>query len=60
VNLWEPADEDRDYGTHGRFDDRSTSRSPQLWASQHHGALGALALGALGAAGAAARRRAAR
>jgi hypothetical protein len=52
VNLWEPADDDRDYGTHGRFDDRSTTRSPQLWASQHHGALGALSLGAAAAAAA--------
>ena len=29
-----------------RFDDRSTARSLQLWASQHHGLLGALAGGA--------------
>jgi hypothetical protein len=58
VNLWEPADEGRDYGTHGRFDDRSTSRSPQLWASQHHGTLAAVAIGAVGAAvGAVARRK---
>jgi hypothetical protein len=41
VNLWEPADRSRDFGTHGRFDGRSTGRSPQLWASQHHGLLGA-------------------
>jgi NAD(P)-dependent dehydrogenase (short-subunit alcohol dehydrogenase family) len=41
VNLWEPADRSRDFGTHGRFDGRSTARSPQLWASQHHGLLGA-------------------
>ncbi len=47
VNLWEPADSDRDYGAHGAFDDRSTDRSYQLWASQHHGLLGAV-----GAAGA--------
>jgi NAD(P)-dependent dehydrogenase (short-subunit alcohol dehydrogenase family) len=41
ANLWEPADGDRgrDYGAHGRFDDRSHARSPQVWASQHHGAL---------------------
>jgi NAD(P)-dependent dehydrogenase (short-subunit alcohol dehydrogenase family) len=47
ANLWEPADsaEGEDYGAHGRFDDRSTHRSIQLWASQHHGLLG----GALGA-----------
>jgi NAD(P)-dependent dehydrogenase (short-subunit alcohol dehydrogenase family) len=53
ANLWEPADgsDGRDFGAHGRFDDRSHSRSPQAWASQHHGALGAafagLALGAV-------------
>lgn len=48
-NLWEPADRERDFGTHGRFDNRSTARSPQLWLSQHHGALGAgAALSAIG------------
>ncbi|HVQ96484.1 MAG TPA: SDR family oxidoreductase [Mycobacteriales bacterium] len=42
VNLWEPADEaGPDYGAHGRFDRRSHTRSPQLWASQHHGTLAA-------------------
>lgn len=49
TNLWEPADgeEGRDFGAHGIFDDKSTYRSPQLWASQHHGLLGgALAAGA--------------
>ncbi|MEZ7125994.1 SDR family oxidoreductase [Nonomuraea sp. AD125B] len=34
-NLWEPADDDTDYGAHGTFDRRSTTRSPQLWLSQH-------------------------
>jgi hypothetical protein len=45
ANLWAPADgpEGRDHGTHGRFDDRAMSRSPQLWASRHHGLLGAAA-----------------
>jgi NAD(P)-dependent dehydrogenase (short-subunit alcohol dehydrogenase family) len=45
ANLWEPADgkEGHDFGAHGIFDDRSTSRSAQLWASQHHGTLGAAA-----------------
>jgi len=54
ANLWEPADgpDGRDHGAHGRFDDRSTSHSPQLWASRHHGLLGAAAAGlvAVGAA----------
>jgi hypothetical protein len=43
ANLWEPVDRDEDFGTHGRFDDQSTTRSVQLWASQHHGLLGAAA-----------------
>jgi NAD(P)-dependent dehydrogenase (short-subunit alcohol dehydrogenase family) len=51
VNLWEPADgrNEPDAGAHGDFDDQAKSRSPQLWASQHHGLLaaagGALAAG---------------
>ncbi|MBO3749395.1 SDR family oxidoreductase [Streptosporangiaceae bacterium NEAU-GS5] len=40
-NLWEPADEDVDYGAHGSFDDRSTRRSPQLWLSRHRRLVGA-------------------
>ena len=45
ANLWEPADgpDGRDYGAHGRFDDQAKTRSPQLWASRHHGLLGAAA-----------------
>jgi hypothetical protein len=43
ANLWKPADgsHGRDYGAHGLFDDRSKGRSAQVWASQHHGVLGA-------------------
>jgi hypothetical protein len=41
ANLWRPADGATDFGAHGRFDARSTARSPQVWASQHHGLLGA-------------------
>jgi NAD(P)-dependent dehydrogenase (short-subunit alcohol dehydrogenase family) len=54
ANLWEPADgpDGHDFGAHGRFDDRSHDRSSQLWASQHHGLLGAVAAGTLGVAGA--------
>ncbi|WP_205865120.1 SDR family oxidoreductase [Planctomonas sp. JC2975] len=51
VNLWEPADSEKDFGTHGIFDGRSSSRSMQMWASHHHGtvaALGALAFTAIG------------
>ncbi|GAA1980430.1 SDR family oxidoreductase [Terrabacter lapilli] len=51
-NLEQPADEHHDYGTRGPFDERSTDRSPQLWASQHHGLLGAI--GGLALAGIAA------
>jgi NAD(P)-dependent dehydrogenase (short-subunit alcohol dehydrogenase family) len=50
--LYEPVDVNRDYGAHGRFDDRSHPRSAQLWLSQHHGLMGAVAGGALGAAAA--------
>jgi len=62
TNLWHPADDTagRDFGAHGIFDDQAHTRSGQLWASQHHGILGAAAAGLL-AAGAAtvltARRR---
>jgi short-subunit dehydrogenase len=51
ANLWKPADgaDGRDFGSHGIFDDRAYSRSAQLWASQHHGVLGAAAAGAVAA-----------
>ncbi|GAA3111243.1 SDR family oxidoreductase [Streptosporangium carneum] len=55
ANLWEPADEDRDYGAHGAFDDRSHPRSLQAWLSRHRG-LAALALAGGAVAVAAARR----
>ena len=43
ANLWQPADGEQghDFGAHGAFDGRSSGRSAQLWASQHHGALAA-------------------
>ncbi|MFE3454358.1 SDR family oxidoreductase [Nonomuraea sp. NPDC059194] len=59
ANLWEPADEERDYGAHGSFDLRAHGSSPQAWLSAHRrpvlatlglvmaGAVGALALRAL-------------
>ena len=55
TNLWEPADgtTGRDYTAHGSFDARSTDRSAQLWASQHHGTLAAAAGAGLLAAAAA-------
>jgi hypothetical protein len=47
-NLWEPVDEDRDFGAHGKFDARAHSHSPQLWTNTHLG----LALAGAGAIGA--------
>jgi NAD(P)-dependent dehydrogenase (short-subunit alcohol dehydrogenase family) len=45
ANLWDPADaaDGEDFGSHGIFDAKSHTRDPQLWASQHHGVLGAAA-----------------
>ncbi|HET6743158.1 MAG TPA: SDR family oxidoreductase [Kribbella sp.] len=44
TNLWGPADDrSRDYGSHGVFDDRSTGRSYQVWASRHRGLVAGLA-----------------
>ena len=59
TNLWEPADGEggRDFGAHGMFDDRSTDRCVQLWASQHHGVLGAAAAGAVAVVAALVARR---
>ena len=59
ANLWEPADgpDGRDHGAHGRFDDQAISRSPQLWASRHHGLLGAAAAGLVAVGAAAGGRR---
>jgi short-subunit dehydrogenase len=37
-NLWEPVP--GDHGAHGRFDDRSRTRSLQLWAATHRGLFG--------------------
>jgi NAD(P)-dependent dehydrogenase (short-subunit alcohol dehydrogenase family) len=58
-NLWNPADgaDGEDYGSHGIFDAKAHSRSPQVWASQHHGVLGAVAAGAGAALGLTRRRR---
>ena len=45
ANLWEPADgaDGHDFGAHGLFDSKAWRRSPQVWASQHHGTLGVAA-----------------
>ncbi|MFC4589548.1 SDR family oxidoreductase [Sphaerisporangium corydalis] len=50
ANLWEPADQDRDYGAHGSFDDRSKERSAQVWMSQHRNLIAAGVGGAAAAA----------
>src|SRR5437763_8433423 len=44
-NLWEPVDEQYDYGAHGAFDDRARSRSWQLWADTHRGWLALMGAG---------------
>ena len=58
-NLFEPADDlgERDFGAHGVFDDTAHNRSPQLWASQHHGTVAAALTGVAAAAAAALWRR---
>jgi hypothetical protein len=52
ANLWQPADGPGapDRGAHGRFDDRATEHSPQVWASQHHGLIAAAGAGLIAAA----------
>jgi NAD(P)-dependent dehydrogenase (short-subunit alcohol dehydrogenase family) len=61
-NLWEPVDEPRgdDHGAHGEFDDKSHSRSTQLFVSHHPVAALAAAGAATAAAGVAAASWAAR
>ncbi len=51
-NLYEPVDQDRDFGAHGDFDSRATSSSAQLWADQHLGWLALAGAGLLGLAAA--------
>jgi short-subunit dehydrogenase len=40
--LYDPVDDGRDHGAHGRFDSQSHGRSPQMWLSQHHGVVAAV------------------
>ncbi|GAA1000724.1 SDR family oxidoreductase [Acrocarpospora macrocephala] len=49
-NLWRPSDDEpgTDQGAHGSFDRGAKTRSVQLWASQHHGALATASLLAAG------------
>ena len=55
-NLWQPVDDQpgSDHGAHGSFDDRSMSRSPQVWLSRHARSLSIAAAGAALTAGGAA------
>ncbi|MFL6514024.1 MAG: SDR family oxidoreductase [Chthoniobacterales bacterium] len=34
-NLWEPVDDERDHGAHGRFEDRARDFSAQLWLNKN-------------------------
>ena len=44
-NLWEPVP--GDHGARGRFDDRASDASPQLWATTHRGLFALAGVGAL-------------
>jgi hypothetical protein len=44
-NLWSPVDEDRDYGSHGTFDNQARPMSFQLWADLNRRLIG-LGIGA--------------
>jgi NAD(P)-dependent dehydrogenase (short-subunit alcohol dehydrogenase family) len=48
-NLFQPLDDVRDYGAHGRFDEKSRTGSPLLWASENRRWIAAGAALALGA-----------
>jgi short-subunit dehydrogenase len=47
-NLFDPV-RGSPHRAHGRFDERATYRSPELWMAEHRGIMAALALGALAA-----------
>jgi short-subunit dehydrogenase len=48
-NLWQPVDENHDYGAHGAFDDRAIPKSSQLWVDTHRSLLGLVGAGIAGA-----------
>ncbi len=56
TNLWEPLDDDQDFGAHGPFDDRSHSASPQFWLVKHRSAVASAAIGTVTLASALLRR----
>lgn len=49
-NLWEPVDDERDYGAHGAFSDRARTWSPQLWMTMHRRWLTLAGMGLAGVA----------
>jgi NAD(P)-dependent dehydrogenase (short-subunit alcohol dehydrogenase family) len=55
-NLWQPVDDDRDFGAHGRFGVRARSSSWQLWLTLHRSTVAACGMIAAGVALAAAAR----
>jgi short-subunit dehydrogenase len=46
-NLWAPVDDERDYGTHGTFDEKASSKSLQVWTDTHPKLLGLVLAGLL-------------
>jgi NAD(P)-dependent dehydrogenase (short-subunit alcohol dehydrogenase family) len=51
-NLWEPVDDEEDYGPYGEFGDRAHDWSLQFWANKHRRLLGGIGAGlAAGVAG---------
>lgn len=46
-NLWAPVDDDRDYGAHGTFDNRASSKSLQVWTDTHIKLIGLIVAGLL-------------
>ncbi|MBA3336172.1 MAG: SDR family oxidoreductase [Chloroflexia bacterium] len=48
-NLWVPVDHARDYGSHGDFDARAKSSTPQWWLTTNRAWLGAVGAGIAGA-----------
>ena len=56
-NLWEPVDDEKDYGAHGAFDHCASPYSIQLWGTLNRGKLALAGLGAVGLAAALSRRK---
>jgi short-subunit dehydrogenase len=56
-NLWQPVDEQQDYGAHGAFDAQARKNSVQLWVDTHLGIVALAGAGLAGLVGAALYRR---